>query len=133
MGKKGFLKKLLLVVDSHETSIYAAKYAVILAKALEGVELHCISVVNTSTLKELMKSKIFVQSESSEYAAELERNAERYLDYVSELAGKKNVSVNISYTLDDVSDLIDKFMEISPKTLLVAESMLVKMVLAFFR
>ena len=122
MSKKGFLKKLLLVVDSHETSIVAAKYAVILARELEGIELHCISVVNTSTLKELMKSGIFVQSESSEYAGELEKNAERYLAYVSELAGKKNISVTKTIKEGSIhGKIIETAKDIGADMIIVAE------------
>ena len=91
--KKAFIKKILLVVDGHDRSIKAAKYAILLSHNLKTAELYGIAVVDTKTLRELMKSKIFIESESYEYAEELKKNAGRYLNFVEELAKKKDLEI----------------------------------------
>lgn len=86
------IKKILVYVDGTEQSIAAAQYAIILAKACSA-ELFALYVINTRALNELVKSRIFIESEQEEYSRDLEEDAARYLNHVKELAYKKGISV----------------------------------------
>ena len=89
---KGLLQTVVVAVSGSEASINAAKYGIVMAKVYR-CRLLAVYVVDTATLKELLLSKIFVEDESVEYEKSLERNGRRYLDYVTDLAGKKGVEV----------------------------------------
>ncbi|MBP5706337.1 MAG: universal stress protein, partial [Spirochaetales bacterium] len=60
------LNKILVAISGSDTSINAAKYGIMLAKSLK-LELNVIYVVDTSTIQDLLLSKIFIQEESAEY------------------------------------------------------------------
>lgn len=89
---KSLFKNILVVVNSSEASMQAAKYAIVLAKVY-----HCnvkaIYVVDTATLKYLQLKKFFVQEESSEYEQNLMADGARYLKYVEEIGHAKGVQV----------------------------------------
>jgi len=88
-----FIKKILTAISGSESSINGAKYAIMLAKTYK-CELSVIYVVDTSTLKELLISKIFIEEESNLFEKNLESNGERYLQYIEELAHSKGVKIN---------------------------------------
>lgn len=88
------IKQIMVYVDGSEQSITAAQYAVVLAKTL-GAELHALYVVDTRALAELVKSRIFIDSEQEEYRRDLESDAERYLNHVRELGRRKGVPVSV--------------------------------------
>jgi nucleotide-binding universal stress UspA family protein len=83
----------MVYVDGSEQSITAAQYAIVLAKAL-GAELYALYVVDTRALAELVKSRIFLESEQDEYRRDLDGDAMRYLNHVRELARRKGVPVS---------------------------------------
>lgn len=89
---KPLIKKILVAISGSDSSINAAKYSIMLAKTFK-FELNILYVVDTSTLNELLLSKIFIQEESSEYEKNLQSNGERYLNYVEELAKSKGVKI----------------------------------------
>jgi nucleotide-binding universal stress UspA family protein len=84
--------KIMVYVDGSEQSISAAQYAIVLAKSL-GAELIALYVVDTRALAELVRSRIFLESEQDEYRHDLDGDAERYLNHVRELARQKGVPV----------------------------------------
>ena len=88
----GLLAKLLLVVDGSEPSIAAANFAVRLA-ARDGSSIAAVYVVDTATMDYLMQMRIFVTEEREEFEEDLHRTGTRYLEYVSAIAGKNNVTV----------------------------------------
>jgi len=88
-----FIKKVLVAISGSDSSINGAKYAIMYAKTY-NLDLSVVYVVDTSTLKELLISKIFIEEESSEFESNLEANGNRYLDYIEELARSKNVKIN---------------------------------------
>lgn len=88
------IKRIMVYVDGSEQSITAAQYAVVLAKTL-GAELHALYVVDTRALAELVKSRIFIDSEQEEYRRDLESDAERYLNHVRDLGRRKGVIVSV--------------------------------------
>ena len=91
------IRKIMVYVDGSEQSITAAQYAIVLAKAL-GAELYALYVVDTRSLAELVKSRIFLESEQDEYKRDLEGDASRYLNHVRELARRKGVAITTDKT-----------------------------------
>ena len=97
MSMDGPIRKILIFVDGSEECISAAQYGISLAKALQA-ELSALYVVNVSLLQELTKAKIFVKIEEMDYEADLERDGQRYLNYISELARAKGVPIRTELT-----------------------------------
>jgi len=90
---KSPITSILTAVTGSDASIMAAKYAIVLAK-LYHCRLGVVYVVDTATIKQLTLSKIFIQTESSEYEKSLEANGQRYLTFVEELADVKGIKVD---------------------------------------
>jgi nucleotide-binding universal stress UspA family protein len=90
---KPMFQTIVVAVSGSEQSLNAARYGIALAKSSRG-KLIAVYVVDTATLKELLMSRIFVEEESEEYKQGLERNGQRYLSYVAEMAQKKGVAVD---------------------------------------
>ena len=86
------LGNILLYIDGSDNSIVASRMAISMAKAYDS-KLRVIYVVNEKLLNELLKVKVFVQMEKMDYERDLEEDGKRYLNYVSKLAGAKDVSV----------------------------------------
>ncbi|HQJ07192.1 MAG TPA: universal stress protein, partial [Spirochaetota bacterium] len=85
---KPLIKKILVAISGSDSSINAAKYSIMLAKTFK-YDLNFLFVIDTSTLNDLLISRIFIQEESLEYEKNLESNGHRYLNYVEELAKSK--------------------------------------------
>lgn len=102
---KPFINKVLVAISGSDSSINGAKYAIMLAKMYKW-DLSVVSVVDTSTLKELLISKIFVEEESIEFQDNLEANAQRYLNYIEEIAKSKGVQINKLTKRGSVSTMI---------------------------
>jgi nucleotide-binding universal stress UspA family protein len=88
----GPIKKILVYIDGTEQSITAAQYAICLSK-VTGAELIALYVVNVRALNDLVKTKIFIESEQAEYQRDLHADAERYLNHVKNLARSKGVVI----------------------------------------
>ena len=86
------IKKIMVYVDGTEQSVTAAQYAICLASST-GAELIAYYVINTRAVEDLLKARIFLKDEQVEYEHDMEADAERYLNYINELAVKKGVSV----------------------------------------
>jgi len=82
----------MVYVDGTEQSVTAAQYAICLA-SFSGAELIAHYVVNTRAVEDLLKARIFLKDEQVEYEHDMEADAERYLNYINELAIKKGVSI----------------------------------------
>jgi len=89
MGKHTY-SKILLFAESSESGMTAARDAINLASD-EGATLVVAAVVDTSTLKQLLSYRIFVQEEMEEYEEELEESCRKQLNYVTQLADQVNV------------------------------------------
>jgi nucleotide-binding universal stress UspA family protein len=79
-------------VDGTEQSVTAAQYAICLASAFKA-ELLALYVINTRAVEDLLKARIFLQDEQMEYERDMESDAQRYLNYINELAIKKGVAL----------------------------------------
>jgi len=86
------ISRILVYVDGTEESETAAEYAVCLARQ-SGAELTALYVVNTRALQDLVRARIFIESEQQEYARDMEEDADRYLKHTGELAAAKGVSL----------------------------------------
>jgi len=86
------IKKIMVYIDGTEESITAAQYAICLA-VFSGAELIAHYVINTRAMDDLLKARIFLQDEQLEYEHDMEADAERYLNYVNELAVAKGVTI----------------------------------------
>jgi nucleotide-binding universal stress UspA family protein len=86
------IKKIMVYIDGTEQSITAAQYAICLA-SFSGAELIAHYIVNVRAVEDLLKARIFLKDEQVEYERDMEADAERYLNYVNELAVKKGVSI----------------------------------------
>ena len=86
------IKKIMVYIDGTEQSITAAQYAICLA-SFSGAELIAHYVVNVRAVEDLLKARIFLKDEQVEYERDMEADADRYLNYVNELAVRKGVSI----------------------------------------
>lgn len=85
-------ENILVYIDSSESALAAAMHAVMLAKEL-GSRLTALYVVDTKSVSDLVKARIFVDVEKELYEADLKGDAARYLNHVRKLASKKGVDV----------------------------------------
>jgi len=82
----------MVYVDGTEQSVTAAQYAICLA-SFYSADLTALYVINTRAMEDLLRARIFLKDEQVEYEHDMESDAERYLNYVSELAAQKGVSL----------------------------------------
>lgn len=115
------IKKIMVYIDGSEQSITAAQYAVVLAKTL-GADLYALYVVDTRALAELVKYRIFLDTEQEEYRKDLEGDAQRYLNHVRELARKKGIPVITEKAMGAVhSEIKNKVKEFCIDLLVIGE------------
>ena len=81
---------ILVLVDGTEASFRAADYAIDLARGL-GSRITALAVVDTDTLRQLLRVNILVDSEMVEFERELERSAQNQLDEVRQRSMSKRV------------------------------------------
>ncbi len=94
-------KKILVYIDGTEQSILAAQYAICLASFYEA-ELTALYVINTRAMEDLLRASIFLKDEQVEYEHDMEADAERYLNYVNELALKKGITIEMKHSRGSV-------------------------------
>lgn len=87
-----FFNSIVVAIDGSDASIFAAKYAIVLAKTC-GSKLSAVYVVDTATIEQLTLSNIFIQEEGLEYKQSLESSGERYLSFAEELAKAKGIKL----------------------------------------
>lgn len=114
----GTAKKILVYIDGTEQAVTAAQYAICLASAFRA-DLLAIYVVNTRAMEDLLKARIFLQDEQMEYTRDMEADAQRYLNYVNELALKKGVTLTPHSCSGSVHKEIDKLVKEEEVDLLV--------------
>lgn len=87
--------KILVYLDGSEGSMDAYMYAVLLAKAVRA-KLHAVYVVNTKALNDLVRSRIFLDKESSVYLEDLRKDASRHIRHAERVARSKGLTVTTS-------------------------------------
>ena len=88
MAKRTF-STILLLAEGTDEGMQAARDAIHLA-ADEDAMLVMVSVVDTNTLRQLLKYRIFIEDEMREYEQELEQSCRKQLGYLAQLAEKMN-------------------------------------------
>jgi len=89
---KPLFSNIVVAINGSDASIFAAKYAIVMAKVYR-CQLSAVYVVDTATIRQLTLSKIFIQEESQDYERSLKANGERYLSFVEELARAKGIKI----------------------------------------
>jgi nucleotide-binding universal stress UspA family protein len=89
---KNLFNNIIVAVSGTDSSILAAKYAIVMAK-IYNCNLTAVYVVDVATIRQLTLSKIFIQEEAADYEKSLETNGNRYLSFVEELANAKGVKI----------------------------------------
>lgn len=86
------VERMMVYIDGTEESLTAIEFAVLLAGSSSAELLACY-VVNTRALGELVRTRIFLESEEQEYSHDLEADAERYLNHARKVAESKDVEI----------------------------------------
>jgi nucleotide-binding universal stress UspA family protein len=105
MESARLISKILLFIDGSEGCIYAAKFGIALAK-VTGAELKALYVVNTNLLRQLEKARIFVKVEEIDFGRDLEEDGRRYLRHITELAQRKELSIETELLKGNVHELV---------------------------
>ncbi len=115
------VKRIMVYVDGTEQSVTAAQYAICLA-SFSHAQLIAHYVVNTKAMDDLLKAHIFLQDEQTEYEHDMEADAERYLNYIAELAIKKGVSVTKKRSKGSVQrEIVDAVKDMQVDLLVIGE------------
>lgn len=114
----GTAKRILVYIDGTEQSVTAAQYAICMASAFKA-DLLGLYVINTRAVEDLLKARIFLQDEQVEYERDMEADAQRYLNYVNELALKKGVTLSMHSSRGSVHKEIGKLVKDEAVELLV--------------
>ncbi len=100
--------KLLVYLDGSEDSVSAAMAAIVMATQLKS-QLVAMYVVNTKALQDLVKMRIFVDSEQLEYQKDIEGDAIRYLQHVKKLGKQKGLDVETIQKSGSVSQEVKQY------------------------
>lgn len=92
MMSKAPYKSILVYLDGSEGSMTAAMYAILLA-SFSKASLHAVYVVNTKALGDLVRSRIFVDQEKTEFLEDLKKDAQRHIRHTERLAASKDVAI----------------------------------------
>jgi nucleotide-binding universal stress UspA family protein len=90
----GLVEKILVNLDGSEESMTAGEYSVMLTRAT-GARLFAVYVVNTRAVQDLVRSRIFLEAEETEYTRDLESDADRYLNHMKKTADQLGVDVTL--------------------------------------
>ena len=111
----------MVYIDGTEESVTATQYAICLASST-GAELIAHYVINTRAMDDLLKARIFLQDEQIEYEHDMEADAERYLNYVNELAVAKGVTISKKLSSGSVNkEISDSVKEMQIDLLVIGE------------
>jgi nucleotide-binding universal stress UspA family protein len=115
------INKIMVYIDGTEQSVTAAQYAICLA-SFSGAELIAHYVVNTRAMEDLLKARIFLRDEEVEYEHDMEADAERYLNYVGELAARKGVPIVKKHSKGSVhKEIVDAVNQYGVDILVIGE------------
>ena len=86
------IERMMVYIDGTEESLTAVEFGVLLARS-SGAKLYGAYIINTRALGELVRTKIFLESEEQEYSRDLEADADRYLNHARRMAESKDVNL----------------------------------------
>jgi len=115
------IKSIVVSVAGASVSLTTAKYAIYLAKVLQA-KLTAIYVVNESLLRELLTSRIFVETEVRVYERDLQQQGEVFLERIKKLAEAKGVVCETLLLSGSVHDeVVNKTRELGADILVMGE------------
>ena len=85
-------RHMLVYLDGSEGSMNALMYAILLAKST-GASLSALYVVNTKAIGDLVRSRIFIDQERTEFLSDLQKDAKRHLRHAERLAASKDLDI----------------------------------------
>lgn len=89
---KTLVGDVLLVVESSDAAVRAARYGIALARQLAS-NVHAAFVVDTDTLRQLLTGRILVREEMEELETDLAQQGRKYLRMVEELGNEAGIKV----------------------------------------
>jgi nucleotide-binding universal stress UspA family protein len=115
------MNNIVVAVAGTAASLATAKYAIYLAKVL-SVRLTGVYVVDEKTLKELLKSRIFVEVEAIQYEQDLREQGELFLARFKKMAESKGVEC-VTSMLEGVvhEEMIKKVVELGADLLVMGQ------------
>jgi len=112
---------MMVYIDGTEESVTAAMYAICLASFVNA-DLIVHYVINTRAMEDLLRASIFLKDEQVEYEHDMVADAEKYLNYVKDLAVKKGVSVILQQSKGSVHmELVNAVKENDVDLLVIGE------------
>jgi len=102
-------------------SLVTAKYAIYLAKIL-SCKLAAVYVVDEKALQELLKSRIFVETEAKEYEIDMEQQSRLFMQRIQALAQNKNVEFEFHILKGEVhTEVVRKAKEIGADLIVMGD------------
>jgi len=115
------IKNILVSVSGSQDSLTAAKYAICLSKIMKA-KLFAVYVINSKVLAELLKSRIFVETEARDYERDLEQQGKVFLERIGKLAEAKSVNCETILLNGSISDEVIGFAkQVSADILVIGE------------
>ncbi|MDY4888153.1 MAG: universal stress protein [Sphaerochaetaceae bacterium] len=111
-------RNILVYIDSSESAMIAAMHAILIAKETDA-KLTALYVVDTKSVGDLLKARIFVDAEKDLYEEDLKGDAQRYLRQVSRLAERKGFEIETETLSGSVSHEVRDYIKSHDVDLLV--------------
>jgi nucleotide-binding universal stress UspA family protein len=89
---KPLFQKVLIAYDGSVSSLHAVQYGIMMAKIYK-CQLKAVYVVDDASIKKLVLSKFLVSDEGNNMREHLLSDGKRNVEYIKELARKKNVKL----------------------------------------
>jgi len=115
------IQNIMVAVGAFSHSLVPAKYAVVLAKQLNA-RLTAVHVINVKVLKDLLKNRVFVESEARQYECDLEEQGRLFMERLTKLAGEKGVTLETAIVRGEISiEVCRKAQEMKADILVMGE------------
>jgi nucleotide-binding universal stress UspA family protein len=115
------IKHVMVSVGAFSNSLVPAKYALALAKQLQA-KLTAVHVINEKVLQDLLKSRVFVETEARQYQRDLEEQGRVFLERLQKLAQEKGVVMETVLTSGEISvEVVKKAQELQADILVMGE------------
>jgi nucleotide-binding universal stress UspA family protein len=115
------IEHVIVAVGAFSNSLTPAKYAIMLAKQL-GARLTAVHVVNRKVLQDLLRSRVFVETEARQYERDLEDQGRLFMERLKKLAAEKGVAVETVIVKGEISsEVVSKVQELAADILVMGE------------
>ncbi len=115
------IKNIVVSLSGSEASLLTAKYAIYLSRQLSA-RLYALYVVDSCSLHELLKTRIFVEIEAVEYERDLKDQGANILERVRKMSELKKVECETMLLKGVVhEEVVNKTRELSADLLVIGE------------